>query len=348
MTSLFSFAFREPVLLYQKNRTVIENTLTAAALTYLVALFFEATKIYPDQWRTVLLVSIFVVGAQWRDWGYYLAFAALLWPLWNLSPYLMTLFVAVGLLPRYWLIQALPWVLLVMSAPILAEWQILGLAPLLAGLVAGPKTGWWTGIFCALWLKLIAGMSGLMPELGALHGLAFSISAIELNFVDASSLETLERLAEPFAQSSFLLLLHLLQIAAWGLAGWIVGSIKEKEWRKERPFFMTILTLTTGFLILWSGLYLLPAWLELQSLATFLSHQLPTIGLALSALSAGLLATLYESMQRPVPPKPMPYTEPLVTPANTQATVDTSSTSSRPWSQPARPKQDDLIMLELD
>ena len=350
MTRLFSSAFREPTLIYQRHRNTIENILTAAALTYLVGLFFNATKIYPDQWRTVLLVSIFVVGAQWRDWGYYLAFAALLWPLWNLSPYLMTLFVAVALLPRYWIIQALPWILLVMSAPILAEWQILGLVPLLAGLVAGPKTGWWTGLFCALWLKLVAGMSGLMPELGALHGMIFSISAIELNFVNASSLETLERLAEPFTQSSFLLLLHLLQIGAWGLAGWVVGTIEQKEWRKSRPRFLIILTLTAGFLILWSALYLLPAWLELQSMTAFLRNQLPTIGLALSALSAGLLAALHESLQRPVPPRPIPYTEPPVTTPNKQATVDASSPSpsSRPWSPPPRPEQDDVIMLELD
>ena len=348
MASLLSIAFRSPVLIYQRHYKAIENVFIAAALTFLVGLFFDATAIYPYQWRTVLLVTIFVVGAQWRDWGYYIAFAALLWPLWNLSPYLMTLFVAVALLPRYWIIESLPWALLVVSAPILAEWQIIGLVPLLAGLVAGPTTGWWAGVFCVLWLKLVAGMSGLMPEVGALHGLAFSLAAIETNFIDASSLETLERLAEPFAQSSFLLLLHLLQVAAWGLAGWMVGKIHKKEWRKGRPPFIIVPTLALGFFVLWAALYLLPAWLELQTFTVFLKNSLPTAGLALSVLSAGLLAAFYESIQRPVLPQHIPSVEPSVGKSAMETVVETSSPSSRPWSPPPRPEQDDVIMLELD
>ncbi|MGB0383786.1 MAG: hypothetical protein ACPGWR_03100 [Ardenticatenaceae bacterium] len=353
--TVLSLTFRGPVLIYQRHRQAIENLLIAGALTLLVGLFLDATAIYPAQWRTVLLLTILMVGTQWRDWGYYIAFASLLWPLWNLSPYLMTLFVAVALLPRYWIIEYLPWVLLVVSAPLLTEWQIIALVPLLAGLVAGPATGWWTGVLSVLWVKLVAGMSGVLPELGALHGLFFSLAPIESHFTHASSLETLELLAAPFAESSFLLLLHLLQAAAWGLAGFLVGTIHEMEWRKGRPSFILLPTLALGFLVLWAGLYLLPAWLELQSFSVFLKDWMPTAGVALSVLAAGLLAMFYESMQRPVPPPDLPRegaptVEPRVPSGASKPRREPFVESKRPSSRPVklRPMQDGTIMLEFD
>lgn len=345
-----TFAFRGPVLTYQRHRDAIENTLLAAALTLLVGVFLDATGAYPEQWRMVLLLALFALGAQARAWGYYAAVAILLWPLWSLSPHLMALFLAVALLPRGWIIEGLPWALLIVAAPLLAEWQVVALVPLLAGLLAGPMVGLWAGGLTALWLKLVAGLSGWLPELGDLHGVPFTLAAIEPRIADTTSLEILERLAAPFAQSSSLLLLHLLQIVAWALAGWLVGKIRHLDWRNGEPRFLFAPALAAGTLVLWVALFLIPAWLELKPLAAFLTAPLPTVGLALSAIMAALLTTLYESVQRPVPrrtPRPRPAPS-RVGREGVETVRDDSAPPHRPWAEPARPEEDDVIMLELD
>lgn len=289
------------LLNYQRHREFVQNSMIAAALTLLVGLFLEATNAFSEQWRLVLLLTIFAIGAQSRDWGYYLAVSVLSFALWDLSPYLMSLFVAVALLPRLLIIDYLPWALLVVSTPLLVEWQAIGLVPILAGLIAGSTVGLWVGVLAALWLKLVAGLAGWMPELGALHGLSLTVEMIEARVSDAKSLETLQLLAAPFSQSSSALLLHVLQIASFGIAGWLVGKLRQSEWREGEPSFVLLPTLAIGFLPLWGAIYLLPAWLGIQSWTMFWTNPLPAAGLALSALTAGLLTAFYESVQRPLP-----------------------------------------------
>lgn len=337
---------RGPLLTYQRHRERIEDILVATGLSFLVGLFLNATHVYPQEWQLVLLLTIFVVGTQAREWAYYVAIATVLWPLWFISPYLMALFVAVALLPRTLIIEHLPWILLVLSAPLLAEWHALALPPLLAALIAGASIGFWVGALTAFWIKLVAGLSGWIPELAALHGQAFTLTPIETLVRDASSLETLELLAAPFIQSSSMLLLHVLQIVAWGCAGWLVGKIIQVDWQQVSPHIAIIPSLSAGLILLWSAIYLLPAWLELQPLSYVLSHPLPMAGLLLSALTAGCLASLYEEIQRPVSPR-------LIR-ASGQARQQkhkpqqTSNTQPSPsWSNTPSNKEK-LILLEFD
>ncbi len=343
-------SLRNPLLVYQRHRDRIEDAAVAAVLMLLVGLFLEGMGVFEGQWRTVILVAIFGLGAQRRAWGYYAAIAALIWPLWLLSPYLMTLFLVVALLPRNWMIEVLPWALLVASAPLLAEWQIVALVPLLAGLVAGPTTGLWAGAAAALWLKLAGGLAGWMPpEMVALHGASFALELIRPNVAQANSLETLLLLAAPFAESSLLFLLHALQIALWGIAGWLVGRVRRLEWRSGQPQFPLVLALAPGALTLWAALYLVPAWLEVESLARFLFAPTPTVGLAVAALAAALLSSAYESVQRPV----ARYVRRSHTPTvrmSREGPVPVGGISRRgEHIRPERsPGDDDVIMLELD
>jgi hypothetical protein len=337
------------LLSYQRHRKFIQNSLIAAALTLLVGLFLEATNAFSEQWRLVLLLTIFAIGAQSRDWGYYLAVSVLSYALWDLSPYFMSLFVAVALLPRLLIINYLPWALLVVSTPLLAEWQAIGLVPLLAGLIAGPTVGLSVGLLAALWLKLVAGLAGWMPELGALHGLSFTIEMIEARVSDATSLETLKLLAAPFSQSSTILLLHVLQITGFGIAGWLVGKVRQIEWRQGKPPFVLLPTLAVGFLPLWGAIYLLPAWLEIQSFTMFWTNPLPAAGLALSALTAALLSAFYENVQRPLPNRRAAANRRRQKDNNTS---ERSTPDRRAWSdaraQDGSLSEGNIIMLEFD
>ncbi len=340
---------RGPVLAYQRHRDRIEDAAVAAALALVVGLFLNGMAVYPAQWQSALLIGIFGLGVRSRAWGYYAAVAALLWPMWALSPYLMTLFLAVALLPREWIIEALPWALLIASAPLLAQWQMIGLVPLLAGVIAGPTTGLWAGILAALWLKMAGGLAGWMPEIGALYGAPFSLDLIRAQVAGSNSLDTLRMLVEPFAQSSFLLLLHALQIVLWGLAGWAVGKLREIEWRNGEPRFLLIPTLALGSLMLWATLFLLPAWLEVQPLATFLTSPLPTVGLALSALATAVGSALYEMVRRPVTQQPRRGFQVRMTregPVTMSSEPQAAPTRRAPHVAPLG--DDDVIMLELD
>ncbi|MGH2543366.1 MAG: hypothetical protein ACRDIB_11235 [Ardenticatenaceae bacterium] len=336
---------RNPVLLVRRHRNLVENAAVAAALALLVGIFLQASAVFPAQWHAGILLTIFVLGAYSRAWGYYAAVAALLWPLWLLSPFLTMLFLAGALLSRARMIAALPWVLLAVSAPLLAEWHVIGFVPLLAGLIAGPATGLWSGLLAALWLKMAGGLAGWLPEMGALHGAPFALDLFQARIGDANPIETLLLLIRPFAQPSPVL--HALQIAAWGLAGGLVGRVRRIEWQRGEPRYPLVPALASGALLLWGALYLVPAWLELQPLAAFLFAPSPAVGLALSALLAALGATLYEFLPhprpRPVPPRPTVHMsrEGPITVSKVQRRGD----HIRPG---ASAEEDELIMLELD
>ncbi len=286
-----------PLLLYQRHRERIEDALVAVGLAVLVALFLNAANVAAGPWRTVLLLAIVGSGTYSRALGYHVALAVLLWPLWALSPYLALLLLAVALPLRGWLIERLGWVLLIAGAPALAQWQVVGVVPLLAGLVAGPRTALGVALFAALWLKMVGGLAGWQPEMGALHGASLSLAAIEARVAGASFPDTMRLLAVPLTHSP---LLHALQIAAWGAAGWLVATLRQVEWKEGRPQLPLVPVLATGVLVLWSALFLLPVWFDSQSFFALLAAPTPTVGLALSAILAALLSALYESVHHPV------------------------------------------------
>jgi hypothetical protein len=342
---------------YQRHRPVIDNLLVAGFLALGVFRIWQVSGLFGLEWHIVIGLAILALGVQNRAWGYYAAVAAVLVPLWNLSPYLMTLFIAVALLPRQWWIERLPWVLLAASAPLLAEWHILGFAPLVAGLVGGPVAGFGVGLGSAIWMKLVAGLANLPAELGYLHGIPITWNAIVAHTQPASSLEILQIIAAPFIVGSSALLLHLLQSVGWGLAGWVVGKVRRHHWVKGEPRFLFVPALASGALVIWATLFMVPAWVGVQSAWLFLGANRVTAGIALASIAGAFVTTILERTRRPVVqrvPRPA-YTRRrtregmVLIPTNPEADVVTTTGRWRnPTPLPPTDEDEGVIMLEID
>jgi hypothetical protein len=342
---------------YQRHRPVIDNLLVAGFLALGVFRIWNVSGLFGMEWHIVLALTVLALGVQQRAWGYYAAVAAILIPLWNLSPYLMTLFVAATLLPRQWWIDRLPLVLLAASAPLLAEWHILGLAPLIAGLVGGPAAGFGVGVGSAIWMKLVAGLAEIPAELGYLHGVRVTWAAIAVHTQEASSLEILRMVVAPFIAGSSALLLHLLQSVGWGAAGWLVGKVRRLHWVKGEPRFLFVPALATGALVLWIAIFMVPAWLGIQSAWLFLSASRVTAGIALASIATAFVTTILERTRRPVVqrvPRPA-YTRRrtregmVLIPTNPEADVVTTTGRWRnPTPLPPEADDEGVIMLEID
>lgn len=342
---------------YQRHRPLIDNLLVAGFLALGVFRLWNVSGLFGMEWHIVIALAVLALGVQQRAWGYYAAVAALLLPLWNLSPYLMTLFVAGALLPRRWWIEQLPFVLLAASAPLLAEWHVPGLAPLLAGLVGGPAAGFGVGLGSALWMKVVAGLAEIPAELGYLHGVRMTWAAMATHTQEASSLEILQMIGAPFLAGSSLFLLHSLQSVGWGVAGWLVGKVRRHHWVKGEPRFHFVPAIATGALFLWATIFMIPAWLGLQSAWLFLGAGRIVAGIALAGIATAFVTTILERTRRPVAlrvPRPA-YTRRrtregmVLIPTNPEA--DVLTTTGR-WRSPAPlpPEADDegVIMLEID
>jgi hypothetical protein len=341
---------------YQRHRPLIDSLLVAGFLALGVFRIWQMSGVFGIELHIVIALAIVALGVQNRAWGYYAAVAVVLVPLWNLSPYLMTLFVAVALLPRRWMIEQLPLVLVAASAPLLAEWHLLGFAPLVAGLVVGPAAGFGVGVGSAIWLKLVAGLADLPTDLALLHGVGVTWEGIASRTQPASSLEILQMVGAPFIVGTNAFLLYLLQSVGWGIAGWLVGKVRRYHWVKGEPRFVVIPAVATGGLMLWVVLFVIPAWLAQQSVWLFLSANRVMAGIALAAVAAVFITTVLERTRRPVAqrvPRPV-YTRRrtregmVLIPTNPEADVVT--TTGR-WRTPTLPPEDEdegVIMLEID
>lgn len=342
--------FNSPLLIYQRHRERIEDALVAVGLAALVGIFLSATGVFSEAWRLVLMLALVGVGSFSRFWGYNAAVAVLAWPIWTLAPILLVPFLAAALLPRRWIVAALPWVLLVASAPLLAQWQIVGLAPLLAGLVAGRTSALVVGVFAALWLAVAGGLAGWQPELGALHGAPLSPPAVEAYLSGASFTGALRLLVAPFTESHLLL---LVQVLAWGVAGWGVATVREMTWQDGTPQLPLVPALATGAVVLWAAIFLLPVWFDRQSFWALVAAPTPTVGLALSAVLAALLGTLIQSVHQPVarprrgPAAPRPKRR--MSREGMRPAMDAPPATARrhPWAEIPRPEDDETAPLDV-
>ncbi len=349
--------FNDSIKGYQRHRAMIDTLLLAGFLAFGVFRVWQASGLFGTEWHLVVGLAVLALGIQKRAWGYYAAVAALLMPLWTVSPYLMTLFLAAALLPRLWLIERLPWVVLAASAPVLSEWHIPGFAPFVAGLLGGPAAGFGVGLSSAIWLKLLAGLANLPGGMGDLQGAPIPWDAIVARTRPASSLEILQLIAAPLLAGSSMVLLHVLQSVGWGIAGWVVGKIRRRHWVKGEPRFLVVPALATGALVLWVTLFMVPAWIGSQSVWLFLSGNRLTAGVALAGIAAAFITTILERTRRPVVqrvPRPA-FTRRrtregmVLIPTNPEAEV---LTATGRWRKPAPLPPDDedegVIMLEID
>jgi hypothetical protein len=359
-----SFLLRPLLSLYQKKRAAINRAVSAAWLSSMVWLTLGELPGYSAEWRAVIAAGILTVGLWTVEWAFYIAVLALLYPLYHISVYVMVLFLAVAVLLRPIIIAHFSQTLLVVTIPLLAQVHLEAVPALWAGLLWGAGGGMWVGSLAALWFKLLGGMSGLNIDLAVLISSPLSVDVIRECFQEANSLETLQLLVEPFAPSSTVALSHLLQILAWGIAGYLVGGMAKRRWMDERGTLGRVICLVAGAALLSAGNLWVPVWLELRPENEVMAQVPSAVMDSLFAISVvALLDGCHRLLNRPLPTKlrrdrsaerrrRKPVREQVET-ENGEWRMERKGPKPLPLPhqipEPAPPDQDDdIIMIELD
>jgi len=280
----------------------------------------------PVQWRVVLTMCI-LLGGLFNPIVAYAAFvAAVAYPLYLVSIYVMALALAVLILASPLAARYLPLALMLVGAPLLSPVHLTPVLPLLFGLWASQEPlGHWgrtgsavAGGLCALWLKICAGMSGFTVDLWPINGWSMSVAPIYDRFHAVDSLQTLVQLIEPFTvqeggNTSTVLLYNLLQILAWAAAAYVVAAVRDvlllrKLGRAGRGSAWTsVLSLVPGLVVIWTGYVAVPSWLQVPGPRWLLPLWLPAQVVLAGVMALGidgLLRYLQQPMmaqQRVVP-----------------------------------------------
>jgi hypothetical protein len=239
------------------------------------------------QWRIVLAACIFIGGLCRPAVAYAAFIAAIAFPLYLISIYLMALALAVLILsaPLVAFVPAradarlrrptarLPLALLVLVAPLLAPLHLTPVLPLLAGLWWDEGEGAVAGGLAALWLKICAALSGHSTDLWRINDWSVAVEPIYQRFHTANSLQTLIRLSQPLAASmsdpggtepGILMLFNLLQVLAWGAAGYVVSVLLRSLHVDRGRGWMAALSLGPGLTLVWAGYVAVPSWLGVE------------------------------------------------------------------------------------
>jgi hypothetical protein len=168
-------------------------------------------------------------------------------------------------------------------------------------------------------------------------------------FHTANSLQTLHWLTEPLAPDSQTLLLHIIEILGWGLAGYGVGLMRRRMEGMLRRNLGLLTSIVVGFLGLGIGSLALPMALGLRQ-ASDLSISL-LVNFLLECVKGGVIVIgLYgvsHYLNRPVV---------LSTPSRIKArrsfVQPEPEPAPQPWVRPQPPvdedKPTDIIMIDLD
>ncbi|MEW5957963.1 MAG: hypothetical protein AB1801_09585 [Chloroflexota bacterium] len=299
-------ALRGPHNLYRRYQALLESTVTAIGLAAVVTLALNSLSVYPKNWVFFMAAAIAIVGIRWPLAAYVLAVTVMIYPLYTLNLYLAVLFVAISALGQRLFVHYLGATVLVLATPILAQYHLHWLVPILGGLWWG-SSGAWIGGIAAVWGKVLGGMAGLNLDWLVLAGQTPDVQAMAARFLDANSLNTLLLLIEPFADTSSVILYNLLQVIGWTVAGGFVGSLARRKWVKYRTPWSILIVTAGGGLILMATHLGLPYWLrEAVSPETVLALQDPT-GPLFSLLMVIIIGTAVysgrESLDLPVAPQ---------------------------------------------
>ena len=280
----------------------------------------------PVQWRMVLAACIFL-GGLFNPIVAYAAFvAAVAYPLYLISIYVMALALAVLILASPLAARYLPLALMLVGAPLLAPVHLTPVVPLLFGLWASQEPlGHWgragsavAGGVCALWLKICAGMSGFVVDLWLINGWSMSVAPVYDRFHAADSLQTLVQLIEPFTvqdggSTSTVLLFNLLQVLAWAAAAYVVAAVRDILMLRKLgcagwgSAWTSVLSLVPGVVVIWAGYVAVPSWLQMPGPRWLVPLWLPAQVVLAGAMALGidgLLRHLQQPMmarQRTVP-----------------------------------------------
>ncbi|MCL4303674.1 MAG: hypothetical protein KJ077_48760 [Anaerolineae bacterium] len=300
-------AFRGPHNLYRRYQALLESTVTAVGLAALVVLALLNLSVYPANWVVVIGLSIAVLGIRWPLLAYILAVVAMIYPIYTINLYLAVLLLGIAALSQRIFVHYIGAAVLILGTPILAEYHLHWLAPILAGLWWGGTTGAWVAVLAAMWGKILGGMAGMDIDWLAMAGHAPETQAIVTRFQTANSLQTLLLLVEPFAATSGVILYNLLQVIGWAVAAGFVGSLAGRKWVKYRaPWSILVLTAGGGLILLATHLGL-PYWLnEAVTPATLAALKDPTgplFSLIVVIIVGTTVHSLRETLDLPVAPQ---------------------------------------------
>jgi hypothetical protein len=352
--------------LYQRFQLFWDRAVPSAGLALLLWVTAEATDAYASEWRLFFSAALFLLGMAWPSVAYTAFTFLIAYPLYCISIYVAALVLAALILTSRWAMRSLGATVLVLITPALLPWHLTATVPLLAGLWWGEGVGALAGGLAALWLKLLAAMAAQPLDLVRLGGWMPAGTNIIERFSGFNSLETLLGLVNPFKDTSQALLLHVLQILVWALAGYLAGRLARRTWSDRRRGWAPLLSALPAAGVIWACYALLPGLLD-RSL-TGLTDQLNDITphLVASALVAAIARFSYLYLRRPLL-RPM-QRRPRRAPSSQWASERSLHQPARPpagspgkerakpafnWTPNRRPRSavdadDDVIMLEID
>ncbi len=316
---------RGPHNLYRRYQASLESTLTALGLATVVTLTLHNLATYPANWVVVIGLSIAMVGVRWPSVAYAIATTIILYPIFLINLYLAVLVLALSALGQRFFVHYLGATVLVLATPILAQYHLHWLVPILAGLWWGGAVGAWVGGLAAFWGKVVGGVAGMNIDWLVMAGHTPSFEIVKTRFHDANSLKTLLLLVEPFATTSNVILYNLLQVLGWALAAGFVGALAWRRWVKySTPWSALVLTAGGGLIMLAVHLGL-PRWLNEattpEAMAVLRNPMGPLFSLLTVIIIGTVVYSLRESLDLPVAPprsirRPNPTTSRLSNPFN--------------------------------
>jgi hypothetical protein len=336
-----------PAWVYQRYPVFFDRLFPALGMAWLFVLTDRAIGAFPVEWLWFIAGSILVAGLAAPLAGYGLFVLALAYPLYSISIYVAALALTILIALSFFVTRHFAAIVLALTIPLLSTYRIAPLVPLLAGLWWAEWGGVLVGMGSALWLKTFAGMCGATPDLVQLGGQALASQRLIDKFHGINSLQTLLQLAEPLAPDPQTLLLHVLEILGWGLAGYGVGLMCRRTASAQRPTIGLLASISAGMVGLWFGGILVPVALGLRGASdTSISVLLDFL---VQSISSGVLTlVLYGGaryLARPVV-RPIRSRSESYRPAATPEPVD------QPWTPPQPVADDDeptdIIMIELD
>ncbi len=265
--------------LYQRYRVFFDRLPAALGMAYLFFLTARSTDAFSSEWRIFIAGGVLVAGMARPIAGYLTFLLALAYPLYSISIYIAALALAVLIPLAFFIEEYLSALVLVLAAPLLSIYRVAPLAPLLAGLWWAEWGGVLVGLGSVFWLKTFAGMCGATLDLTQLGGVPLAAGRLIDRFHTANSLQTLLWMAEPWlghssldvgrvsipaASDSQTLLLHVIELLGWGLAGYGVGLAHRLMREKSRSFGGILVGVLVGILGIVIGSLGLPMALGLR------------------------------------------------------------------------------------
>jgi hypothetical protein len=334
-----------PSWLYQRYRVFFDRLVPALVMAFLFVLTDQTTGAFSREWHWAIAGGILGAGLAAPIAGYIAFVLALAYPLYSISIYIAALALSVLILMAFLTPRHLTPLMFALTVPLLASCRIAVMVPLLAGLWWAEWGGVLIGVGSALWLKVFAGMCGITPDLTQLGGQTLATQHLVDRFHVANSLQTLLWLAEPLAPDSRTLLLNILEVTGWGLAGYGVGLVGRRLNGMSRPRLGLFAGVSAGLLGIGLGSLALPVILDLRARSALsISH---LSGFLLECVAGSTVAVALWAVSRHL-------ARPAVVHTHSQTELYRPKRTPTPSPQPlARPqaREDeptDIIMIDLD